>query len=205
MFDSSTLLAFVVVSAAIIIIPGPAQAMVLARTLSQGRRAGLLTAVGLNVGTIVHAVAAGIGVASVLATSALAFDAVKYVGAVYLIYLGVQSAREGGRHAETPMVSGQQAVARAVMTGVLNPKVALFFVAFLPQFVNPARGSLLVQCMILGIILAIMDVLYETILVTLSERVASHLRRSGVRRWQSRFTGGVLVGLGIRLAFVERR
>ena len=205
MFDSSTLLAFVIAGAAIIVVPGPAQAMVLARTLSQGRRAGVLTAVGLNVGTLVHAMAAGVGVASVLATSALAFAAVKYLGAAYLIYLGVQAWREGGRVADAPPVSGQQALARAVITGILNPKVGLFFVAFLPQFINPNRGSLLVQCMVLGMILAAMDVVYETLLVGLSATAASGLRSSGVRRWQSRFTGGVLVGLGVRLAFVERR
>lgn len=205
MFDPSTLAAFVVASAAIIIAPGPAQAMVLARTLSQGRRAGLLTAMGLNVGTIVHAVAAGVGVSAVLATSALAFDAVKFAGAGYLIYLGVQAWRQGVSVSASPGASGQQALARAVATGILNPKVALFFVAFLPQFVDPSRGPVLAQCLVLGLILAAMDVLYESGLVWLSSRMSAAISHPRAQRWRNRATGAVLVGLGVRLAFVERR
>ena len=204
MFDWSTLLTFAVASAAIIIVPGPAQAMVLARTLSQGRRAGMLTAVGLNGGTIVHAVAAGLGVSALLAASALAFDAVKYTGAVYLVYLGVQAWREGGRPAAAPP-SGQQALARAIVTGILNPKVALFFVAFLPQFVDPSRGPVLAQCLALGTLLAAMDLVYESALVWLSGRWAGAYRSPRVERWRKRVSGLVLVGLGVRLAFVERR
>ena len=205
MFDLSTLAAFVAASAAIIIAPGPAQAMVLARTLSHGRRAGFLTAVGLNFGTIVHAVAAGLGLSAVLATSALAFDAVKYAGAAYLVYLGIQAWREGNRPPHAPAVSGQQALARALATGVLNPKVALFFVAFLPQFVDPSRAPALAQCLVLGTILAVMDLLYESILVWLSGRWAGAFRNPRVQRWRSRGSGAVLVGLGVRLAFAERR
>lgn len=205
MFETSTLLTFFVAGAAIIIIPGPAQAMVLARTLSDGRRAGLLTAVGLNAGTIVHAVAAGLGVSAVLATSAFAFAAVKYVGAAYLIYLGVQAWREGERRIEPSAATGQQALTRAVATGILNPKVALFFLAFLPQFVDVSRGSVLLQCVALGLILAMMDVVYEAALVVLAVRMADSFRSARVQRWRSRGTGAVLVGLGLRLALAERR
>jgi len=204
-FETSTLLTFFVASAAIILIPGPAQAMVLARTLSQGRRAGLLTAVGLNVGTIVHAIAAGLGVSAVLATSALAFSAVKYVGAAYLIYLGVQAWREGERSSDPPAAADQQALARAVVTGILNPKVALFFLAFLPQFVDVSRGSVLLQCIVLGMLLATLDVVYEAGLVVLAARMADGLRYPRVQQWRSRGTGAVLVGLGLRLALAERR
>lgn len=205
MIEPATLLTFMLAGAAIIVAPGPAQALVLARTLSDGRRAGLLTAVGLNVGTLVHAAAAGLGASAILATSALAFDTVKFVGAAYLVFLGVQAWRQGSRPQEAPPVSSQQALARAVTTGILNPKVAVFFLAFLPQFVNPAHGSILAQCLFLGTVLAAMDVVYEGGLVWLSGTLSSALRHPRVRRWQHRFTGAVLVGLGARLALMERR
>jgi threonine/homoserine/homoserine lactone efflux protein len=205
MLDLATVLTFTIAGAAIIVAPGPAQALVLARTLSDGRRAGLLTAVGLNVGTLVHAGAAGLGASAILATSALAFDIVKYVGAAYLVLLGVQAWRQGAHPSATPPVSSQQALARAVTTGILNPKVAVFFLAFLPQFVDPSRGPVLLQCLLLGTILATMDVVYEGGLVWLSGSLSSAFRHPRVQQWQHRFTGAVLVGLGVRLALVERR
>jgi threonine/homoserine/homoserine lactone efflux protein len=206
MFDTSTLVTFILASAAIIVSPGPAQALVLARTLSDGRKAGVLTAVGLNVGTMVHAAAAGLGVSAVLATSAPAFDAVKYLGAGYLVYLGVCALRAGHRtrQATSRTRNTRLALARAVVTGVLNPKVALFFLAFLPQFVDPARGSVLAQCLVLGALLAAMDVAYESVLAYASGAASAWLRSATVEAWRERITGGVLIGLGIRLALVER-
>jgi threonine/homoserine/homoserine lactone efflux protein len=207
MFDTSTLVTFVLASAAIIVSPGPAQALVLARTLSDGRKAGVLTAVGLNVGTMVHAAAAGLGVSAVLATSALAFDLVKYLGAGYLVYLGVCALRTG-RHpgqSGTSTPNTRVALARAVVTGILNPKVALFFLAFLPQFVDPARGSVLAQCLVLGALLAAMDVVYESALAYASGVASAWLRSATVGTWRERITGGVLIALGVRLALVERQ
>lgn len=204
MFEPTVLFAFFVASAAIIIAPGPAQAMVLARTLSGGRRAGVMTAVGLNLGTIVHAIAAGLGVSAILATSATAFATVKFAGAGYLIYLGIQAWRTGERRTgrrEEP----RQAVGRAVLTGILNPKVALFFLAFLPQFVDPRRGSILVQCLVLGGMLALMDVVYESALAFLAGIMSDAMRSATFQRWQNRTTGAVLVGLGVRLALAQRR
>lgn len=205
MFDVVTLLTFLLASSAIIVAPGPAQALVLARTLADGRRAGIQTAVGLNVGTLVHAVAAGLGVSAVLATSALAFNSVKYAGAAYLVYLGVQAWRQGERLEAPPAVASHRDVTRAVITGILNPKVALFFLAFLPQFVDPTRASVLAQCVVLGAIVAGMDVMYECALVWLAGALGPKLLSVRFRRWQHRGTGAVLVGLGARLAVVERR
>jgi threonine/homoserine/homoserine lactone efflux protein len=206
MLDTSTLVTFVLASAAIIVSPGPAQALVFARTLSDGRKAGVLTAVGLNVGTMVHAAAAGLGVSAVLATSALTFNVVKYLGAAYLFYLGVCAIRTRDR---TPQSNGRSrdprvAVARAIVTGTLNPKVALFFLAFLPQFVDPARGSVLAQCLVLGGLLAAMDVVYECALVYASAAATAWLRHPTIIAWRERITGGVLIGLGARLALEER-
>jgi threonine/homoserine/homoserine lactone efflux protein len=207
MFDSTTLITFLVASVAIIIAPGPAQALVLTRTLGEGRAAGAMTAVGLNVGTLAHAFAAALGLSAVLATSAVAFGAVKYVGAAYLIYLGIRALR--AQDAEPERVEGVRAGAmfwRAVVTGTLNPKVAVFFLAFLPQFVSPERGPAFWQFVILGAIVAALDVIYELILVWAAGELRG--RVLGSRRfalWRQRVTGAVLIGLGARLALAKRQ
>lgn len=208
MFATSTLLTFVVASVAIILAPGPAQALVLARTISDGRKAGILTAVGLNVGTVVHALAAAVGVSALLATSALAFALVKYLGAAYLVYLGVQALRTRAEGSDLdslrPSVPNRL-FAKAVATGILNPKVALFFLAFLPQFVDPQRGSVFAQFVLLGCLLACLDMLYETTLALLASVLRSWLTRSErFAVWRQRVTGAVLVGLGVRLALLRR-
>jgi len=144
MFATTTLLAFLAASIAIILAPGPAQALVLARSLGEGRKAGILTGIGLNVGTLVHTLAPALGLSAILASSALAFTIVKILGAGYLVYLGLQSLDAKNQpHAisRTVATNSYQAFTKAMITGILNPKVALFFLAFPPQFVNPARGA----------------------------------------------------------------
>jgi threonine/homoserine/homoserine lactone efflux protein len=203
MCDARTIAAFVVASAAIILAPGPAQALVLARTLEQGRRAGLTTALGLNAATLVHALAAALGLSALLATSAAAFTVVKLAGAAYLFYLGVQALRASAAPPEASAATGagsDRALSRAFLTGLLNPKVAVFFLAFLPQFVCPARGSVIVQFVVLGTLLGVMDVVYESCLVFLAAGTTSWLRTRRAHAWRSRVTGAVLVGLALRLA-----
>ena len=204
MFTAATSVAFLLATFAIIIAPGPAQALVLARTLSEGRRSGATTAIGLNVGTLVHALAAALGLSAILATSAAAFSLVKYAGAAYLIYLGVRALRSG-EQVEVVTNAGAS-FWRAVATGVLNPKVAVFFLAFLPQFVDPSRGPAFVQFVILGATVAVLDVIYELLLVwiatALRGRVLSSRRFAA---WRERVTGVVLIALGARLAMAQRQ
>jgi threonine/homoserine/homoserine lactone efflux protein len=208
MFDTATLIAYLTASIAIILAPGPAQALVLTHSIGEGRRSGVMTAIGLNIGTLFHAVAAALGLSAILATSAVAFAIVKYLGAAYLIYLGVKALREQAFDPHTSgaaAASASQAFLRAVVTGILNPKVALFFLAFLPQFVDPSRGSAIVQFLILGSILALLDTLYEIVLATLAGAIAgwfTHNPRFAV--WRQRITGAALVALGVRLALAER-
>jgi threonine/homoserine/homoserine lactone efflux protein len=207
MFDSSTLITFLVASVAIIIAPGPAQALVLTRTLGEGRSAGVMTAVGLNVGTLAHAFAAALGLSAILATSAVAFGAVKYAGAGYLVYLGIRALR--AQDYEPERIGGVRAGAmfwRAVLTGALNPKVAVFFLAFLPQFVAPERGAAFWQFVILGAIVAAMDVIYELILVWAAGALRGRVLRSRrFAQWRKRVTGAALIGLGARLALAQRQ
>jgi threonine/homoserine/homoserine lactone efflux protein len=207
MFDSATLITFLVASVAIIIAPGPAQALVLTRAIGEGRAAGAMTAVGLNVGTLAHAFAAALGLSAILTTSAVAFGVVKYVGAAYLIYLGIRALR--AKDDEPERANGVRPGAifwRAVMTGALNPKVAVFFLAFLPQFVAPERGSAFWQFVILGSILAALDVIYELILVWAAGALRGLVLRSRrFAQWRRRVTGAALIGLGARLALSQRQ
>jgi threonine/homoserine/homoserine lactone efflux protein len=209
MVDWSSYLLFLVACAALILAPGPAQALVVAKTLAEGRCVGVLTAIGLNIGTLFHAVAAALGLSALLASSALAFSVVKYLGAAYLIYLGIRALRAGPQASSLPtstrVTASKSALWQAVLVGTLNPKVALFFLAFVPQFVNPQSGSVVLQFLVLGTTMAALDVLYEVVLVQLVSRMRRRMLGS-VRfvLWQNRISGAVLVALGLRLAVQER-
>jgi threonine/homoserine/homoserine lactone efflux protein len=208
MFETHILITYVAASVVIILAPGPAQALVLARSISDGKQSGVMTALGLNVGTIFHAVAAAFGLSAILASSAVAFTIVKYIGAGYLVYLGVKALLTRQPQI-TPTgaasVNSRQAFARAVVTGILNPKVAIFFLAFLPQFVDARRGLVFLQFLILGLILAALDILYESVLALIASAIGKWLTNNqAFARWRQKITGAVLVALGIRLALTER-
>ena len=208
MFETQNFIAFLAASILIILAPGPAQALVLARTIGSGRKSGIMTAIGLNVGTLFHAVAAGLGLSAVLATSALAFSVVKLAGAGYLVYLGLRAVltRPTAITETEPLAErSDHSFLKAVVTGVLNPKVALFFLAFLPQFVDQAHGSAFLQFVLLGSIIAAIDMVYESILAIIAGGISSRVMNNvRVRVWRERITGLALVGLGIRLAFAKR-
>src|SRR5215813_883350 len=215
-FDASTLGPYVAVALALVAAPGPGQALVMARTLQGGARAGLLTSLGLNAGTLTHTAAAALGLSAVLMASATAFTVVKLLGAVYLLFLGGtmvwRSIREPSP-AVAALLPGSNGNGRppahlflhAVVTGILNPKVALFFFAFLPQFVRPERGYPFVQFAVLGCILAGFGVVGDSVVALLTARAhARVLAGSRGSVWRERIVGTVLVALGLRLAFVSR-
>jgi threonine/homoserine/homoserine lactone efflux protein len=208
MIELSSYFVFLVASVSLILIPGPAQALVIATSLRRGPREGALTALGLNIGTLFHTMAAGLGLSAILASSALAFSIVKYVGAAYLLYVGIRALRSKPAQQEAQAGSvgtGRSALGQAVLAGVLNPKVALFFLAFLPQFVDPARGAVLLQFFILGVTIAALDTLYELMIVHLVCRMKGRfLRDPRLQSWRNRFSGIILILLGLRLAVQER-
>lgn len=209
MIDTATFLAYLAASLAIILAPGPAQALTLARSVSDGKRAGIMTAVGLNVGTLLNTLAAALGLSAILAESALAFSVVKYLGAGYLVYLGIRALlarpHDEAAPAAPASASGWRAFGKAVITGTLNPKVALFFLAFLPQFVDARRGPVLPQFVILGLTMAILDTIYESGLAVAAGSMAGWLSRSPkIRLWRERIMGGVMIALGLRLALAQR-
>lgn len=208
MFDGAQLGGFVAAVAVLVIVPGPNTVLILAHSLGGGRPAGLATVLGVETGTLVHTVAAALGLSAALSTSTLAFDLVKYVGATSLIFLGVRALRARGRMplalpCPVPLSLGQ-AFGRAVLTNVLNPKVALFFLAFLPQFVHPERGSLVLQFLVLGLIVSAMGLCFGTALAVAAGTFSLWLRQGAVAKGQERLTGVVLLGLGVRLALARR-
>ena len=211
LFDATTFGTSIAAAAALVAAPGPGLALVLARTLQGDLRAGLLTSVGLNLGTVVHTVAAALGLSALLLASATAFTVVKMMGSVYLVFLGARmiarTLRERrvtapeGLVPEPPRIESSRLLAHGMLTGVLNPKVALFFLAFLPQFVRPERGGVFAQFAVLGLALAMMGVMGDSIVAIIASRTG---RRMAAGIWRERLTGGVLVALGVRLALVRR-
>ena len=193
----------------LIITPGPDMIYVITRGISQGRKAGVISAIGVTLGILVHTIFAALGLAIILRTSALAFLAVKFAGAGYLIYLGVNALRNKSDFTFTnhkPKVGIRTIFVQGIMSNVLNPKIALFFLAFLPQFVNPRYGNASIQMAYLGLIFALFGIVFLVLLGYFSGSIGSWLSRKHAFaekiRW---FTGCVLIALGLRLAFMERR
>jgi threonine/homoserine/homoserine lactone efflux protein len=206
--DPSTLVLFAAAALALIVVPGPAVLYIVAQSIDRGRLAGFVSALGIAVGGLVHVTAAAIGLSSLLVSSATAFAAVKYAGAAYLIGLGLytlfvrkeESAAAAPRERRLRRRFGQ-----GVIVNVLNPKTALFFFAFLPQFVDPDKGSAALQIGILGLFFVALAVLSDSVWAlaagSASERLRDSRRFLAVQRYVS---GSVFVGLGALTATAKR-
>jgi threonine/homoserine/homoserine lactone efflux protein len=200
--DASRLGLFVAAAVVLLLTPGPAVLYIVTRSVDQGRRAGLVSVLGVHAGTLIHVAAAAAGLSAVLAASATAFSLVKYLGAGYLIYLGVRQLLS--RVGEPADVTGAAAppLSRAFIDGfvvnVLNPKTALFFLAFLPQFVTVSRGAVPAQIVCLGVIFVGLGLLTDGLYALTAGSAAQWLRaRRGValtRRW---IPGTMYIGLGL--------
>jgi len=204
----STLALFSLAAIALAIVPGPAVAYIVTQSVDQGRRAGIVSALGIATGSLVHVAAATVGLSALIASSATAFTVVKLVGAAYLIAVGIrrilardQSQTEVAPPATTPL---RRLYAQGVVVNVLNPKTALFFVAFLPQFVDRDR-SVVPQIAILGLLFAAIALLSDLGYAVLADALAGRVRRSGRAARVRRFaTGGIFVALGITAAAAHR-
>jgi threonine/homoserine/homoserine lactone efflux protein len=201
--DASTLLLFVAASLAFLAIPGPSVFYIVTRSLVQGRRAGVASMLGVQAGGLVHVVAAAVGVSALIASSATAFTIVKYAGAAYLVVLGLRKllARGGGDVPE-PDERAPVALSRlfwhGVIVNLLNPKTALFFLAFLPQFIDPADGAVAPQMLVLGLLLVGLGVLSDGTYALLAAGAGRRLRSAvASRRALERVSGGVFVALGV--------
>ncbi|MBL1099254.1 LysE family translocator [Streptomyces coffeae] len=201
--ETSRLLAFVVASFALVVIPGPNLVYVLTRSVSQGRRSGVCSALGVETGTLVHIAAAVFGLSALIARSEVAYATLKYAGAAYLVHLGVRAVRQpgaldlSGTAARTPLVT---VFRDGVLVNVLNPKVALFFLAFLPQFVGSgadtagARGQMLV----LGAVFFVVALALDLVWAVAGGRLGGWLRdRPRILRRQPHAVGAVYIALGL--------
>jgi threonine/homoserine/homoserine lactone efflux protein len=209
--DVNHLSAFVLAAVTIALIPGPGVLYVLARSLGGGREEGLRSSVGTGVGGLVHVAAAAAGLSAIIATSASAFTVVKYLGAAYLIWLGSKALfsrdREGpARHATGNPPATSNAFRQGILTEVLNPKTALFFLTFLPQFCQPQNGPLAAQVLVLGTVSVALNTLVDFAVAFGAAGISDRLRRRPTLwRRQQQTTGGILVGLGIYAALAGHR
>jgi threonine/homoserine/homoserine lactone efflux protein len=197
----NTLAFFAAASLALAVVPGPAVLYIVAQSVDQGRLAGLVSALGICAGSLVHVSAATIGLSSLLASSATAFTIVKYSGAAYLILLGIRrllTRDELEDEVFHPPRSRRRLFIDGVVVNVLNPKTALFFLAFLPQFVDPSAGFATIQILVLGLLFTVIALCSDSLWALAAGTVGTWLRRSrwylGVKRW---VTGTVFVGLGL--------
>ncbi|MFY9780599.1 MAG: LysE family translocator [Candidatus Baltobacteraceae bacterium] len=199
---------FALAAALLVMTPGPGTMYLLARTLAQGRSAGLLSALGSSTGYAVHVSAAALGLSALILASVPAFNALKWLGAAYLIYLGVVTWRQRGglARAEVKAASAWHIYAQAVATTVFNPKVAVFFIAFIPQFVVVQRSQPALQILVFGAILLALEALWKSFVATVAAAALERLERHpSVLRWQRRISGTILAGLGLQLALIQRR
>lgn len=184
--------------------PGPGMIYILTRSLKGGRGEGYTSSLGTAVGGLFHVVAAALGLSAILASSALAFELVKYLGAAYLIYLGIRTILRKDEVLETEEVETgrlKNAFSQGVVTEVLNPKTALFFLAFIPQFINP-QGSVVLQFILLGSLSVFLNTLSDFVVATLAGSIGSVLKKyRTARRAQKMFTGGAMIALGVYVAF----
>ena len=200
----STIALFLLAALGLLLIPGPSVLYIITRSIAQGRRAGLTSMLGIELAGLIHAIAAALGLSALLLTSALAFSVVKYLGAAYLIYLGVRTllAREENHQPLAPAPrSFSQVFAQGFLVNLLNPKTALFFYAFLPQFVAPARGAVVGQILVLGALFVLLASCTDSLYALLSSKVGTFLfRRARFRRIQRYITGSIYIALGLTTA-----
>jgi len=209
MIDPATLAAYIFIVLGFVFIPGPATLFTVARATSAGPRVGIATGAGIAAGDIVHTLMAIVGLSALIAASATLFSLVKYAGAAYLVYLGVRAilarAPTGLTGAALAPITARRAFRQAVVVEVLNPKTALFFLAFLPQFVAPENGSVALQLLVLGVLFVGLG-LVSTVIFALSAAGIGRLltRHPAVVRWQGKVVGTIYCALGARLALAER-
>lgn len=208
MFTISNLSTFLVIVLGLFLIPGPAVLLTATRTVQGGRKAGVMAGLGIATGDLIHTLFAAAGLSAILMTSALAFNFIKFAGAAYLLYLGIRAILEKPADPQLPKVSPVTTLSsygQAILVEVLNPKTALFFLAFLPQFVHPEQGSSFFQFLVLGLIFVLLGVMYTT-MIAMSVRLLVRLvkRIAWMGRWSSKLVGAIYIGLSLKVAIQSR-
>lgn len=206
--DPSTLAVFAAASLALVAVPGPSVLYIVGTSIAQGRRAGVASMLGVQAGAVIHVFAAAVGVSAILASSAEAFTVVKFAGAAYLVWLGVQRLRHAGEvdPAARPPRSHAHLFRQGVVVNLLNPKVAMFFLAFLPQFIDPEAGSPGLQIIELGLVFVLIAMISDSAYALLAGAAAERLSGTfTARRRLDRISGGVMIGLGAVAALTGHR
>ncbi|WP_375572476.1 LysE family translocator [Ahrensia marina] len=208
MIDQTTLITYILIVLGFVFIPGPATVLTVARATTSGTRVGVATGLGIAVGDIIHTALAVIGLSAIILASAFLFSLIKYLGAAYLVYLGLRAlfAKAPDPTSQTTVpLSPSAAFRQAILAEVLNPKTALFFLAFLPQFVKPENGFVLGQLAILGVIMVALGLFSTLIFALAAGKISNFLRTNRtVLRWQGKVVGSIYCALGLRLALQER-
>ncbi len=208
MIDSTTLITYLAIVLGFVFIPGPATLLTVARAASSGTKVGIATGSGIATGDIVHTFMAVVGISAVIAASATLFSVIKYVGAAYLVYLGIRAILEKAPAdfvRRGPPISAARAYRQAILAEILNPKTALFFLAFLPQFVRPENGLVALQLTVLGVLYVLLGLASTVAYAVSAGRLGDFLRRNPtVLKWQGKAVGAIFCALGLRLA-LERR
>lgn len=199
---------FAIAALVILVIPGPGVLYVVSRSISQGYRAAFVSALGLSTGVLVHVVASAIGLSAILLTSSMAFSVVKYLGAGYLIFLGIQmilAKNQSGEIANAMHRPLPQLFKEGVLVSVFNPKIAVFFLAFLPQFVDPSLKPGPMQLVLLGLIYAALALITDTMYGVLAIRLKGIFRGKAMQGSTPQYLGGfLLVGLGVKTALTSQ-
>jgi len=198
---------FVAAATVLLLTPGPAVLYIIARSVEQGRIAGLVSACGITTGTLVHVLASALGLSALLASSAVAFAVVKYAGAAYLIYMGMRRilsrADAPAAQPKLPRRSLGRLYRDGFLVNLFNPKTALFLLAFLPQFVDPSRGAVAVQIAFLGLLFTLMGLTSDGLYALVAGTAGRWIKRQGrYLRWEPYLTGGVFIGLGVTAALI---
>lgn len=208
MFDISTLMTYAVIVAGFSALPGPAVLLTTARSVSSGTRAGIATSLGIAAGDLLHTALAVLGVSAILMASAVAFSIMKYMGAAYLIYLGIKAILGPTHSFEMPAegrITAREAFKQGVLCEALNPKSAMFFLAFLPQFVQTETGSVSLQLGVLGLLFVVIGAAVTSVYACAAGSVGAFVRHSPMMaKWQNRVVGSLFCALGVHLALQER-
>ncbi|MEP3276261.1 MAG: LysE family translocator [Stappiaceae bacterium] len=208
MIDQATLFTYIAILFGFVLIPGPAVLLTLARASSSGTRVGIATSLGIAVGDIIHTLMAVLGISAIILASAFMFSLIKYIGAGYLIYLGIRALLERTpelNETQAIKLSPRQAFRQATLAEVLNPKSALFFLAFLPQFVQPENGAVALQLTTLGLLFVLIGLLSTVGFALAGGGVGRFLRKNPkILKLQGKVVGCIYCGVGIRLALQEK-
>src|SRR6202045_567028 len=206
MFDTHRFLLFFVAALLLAVTPGPGIFYVLARSLAGGRREGIHSSLDTFVGGLFHVLAAALGVSAILAASAVAFHTVKYAGAAYLVWLGIRMIRTRNAEMTFNTAPSQGAFRQGIFTEALNPKTALFFLSFIPQFINPDRGHIFLQFVILGAVSVVLNTTADLVVVLLAAPLERKLRNSAPFRRRQRVASGLgMIGLGAYVALADTK